>query len=694
MSTLRPLRTTARLSPGVSTLPASSAATPTAAALDDLLLVPVAVRHRGRDLVLAHQDGLVDQRRAPARRYSGCRGRCRRPGIGEARLLVTGTGARRAGSDHRRPRAPWRRPITRIEWSALPARARCRRSGRRRAAPGRHRAPADPRAARARSCPGRRSPGIVEGRDEGSRLLFERRVDQLGLVLAHPTIRTSAPGARAPPRLCSAAPARTCRRSPARPDPLPHGRPRARDCRSRPRPRPARARPRQSQHAVGRAPKLEGRSLLGLSSFRWTLRPSWRAARRNGPSGVCRINGRTRARPARSSPRVSSVISRLRSRSRAPNGWTAAHHLANWRPCRPFAAARYGPSDLEEMTQISTVAIMAPGDIQRRVRAQGERPAGRPVLPAAADGRARSPPRPGSRISATTPRWCALRTALLDPGAGAGGRIGEWTYALHATGGDLLSVDCNAGGTPRPRAGSARPVEAYGAQACRCRGSSARRPGSAPQARAFGAAGAAAPSSKSVPVAGDVGSQRAGRATHPRSRCATRRWTKGTTAVMAELKIAAERLGTARRSMPSWKSARPPVKPSDARERPGHGAQGASLDRRDGGDRQDLRGRGPFAAHLRGRGRGLCAGRRSTAGTQASPGARASAWPSFEQVIAELAASVQQLARRGANRARSAGSVACPLGHRGVVEGEAGNSPAGAAEGGLRSPRCRRRNSR
>ena len=50
-----------------------------------------------------------------------------------------------------------------------------------------------------------------------------------------------------------------------------------------------------------------------------------------------------------------------------------------------------------------------------------------------------------------------------------------------------------------------------------------------------------------------------------------------------------------------------------AAERAGHGAEGASLGRRDGGDRQDLRGRRPDAPDLRGRGRALRLRRRDAA---------------------------------------------------------------------------------
>ena len=86
--------------------------------------------------------------------------------------------------------------------------------------------------------------------------------------------------------------------------------------------------------------------------------------------------------------------------------------------------------------------------------------------------------------------------------------------------------------------------------------------------------------------------------------------TKGTTALMTELSIAAERLGVSDALRAEF--AREPAghARAHAARGAGDGAQGAPLGRRDGGDREDLRGVRPDPAHLRRRGRALCPGRR------------------------------------------------------------------------------------
>ena len=58
-----------------------------AAALDDLLLVPVAVRHRRGDLVLAHQKDLVDQITHQREGVAVVEADAAAQGVGEARLL-------------------------------------------------------------------------------------------------------------------------------------------------------------------------------------------------------------------------------------------------------------------------------------------------------------------------------------------------------------------------------------------------------------------------------------------------------------------------------------------------------------------------------------------------------------------------------------------------------------------------------
>ena len=78
--------------------------------------------------------------------------------------------------------------------------------------------------------------------------------------------------------------------------------------------------------------------------------------------------------------------------------------------------------------------------------------------------------------------------------------------------------------------------------------------------------------------------------------------TKGTTALMTQLSVAAARLGVSEALRAEF--AREPA--GDARAHAargaGDGAQGAPLGRRDGGDRKDVRSLRPHSAHVPGRG--------------------------------------------------------------------------------------------
>ena len=87
--------------------------------------------------------------------------------------------------------------------------------------------------------------------------------------------------------------------------------------------------------------------------------------------------------------------------------------------------------------------------------------------------------------------------------------------------------------------------------------------------------------------------------------------TKGTTALMTQLSVAAARLGVSEALSAEFAAEPAGDARAHAARGAGDGAQGAPLGRRDGGDRKDVRGLRPHSAHVPGRGRALRAGRRA-----------------------------------------------------------------------------------
>ncbi len=195
---------------------------------------------------------------------------------------------------------------------------------------------------------------------------------------------------------------------------------------------------------------------------------------------------------------------------------------------------------------ISTVAIMAPGDMGHSVgsvlKASGLRVV---TCLAGRSGRTRAlAAKAGIEDlgdDAALVRAADALLSILVP-AQADALAERIAAALHATGGDLLYVDCNAVAPETARRVGAT-VEAAGARFVDAGIiGPPPRPGAA--GTRFYAAGAAAPEFEELRACGldvRVVSARPGDASALKMCYAA--LTKGTTAVMAELKIAAERLG-------------------------------------------------------------------------------------------------------------------------------------------------------
>ena len=266
--------------------------------------------------------------------------------------------------------------------------------------------------------------------------------------------------------------------------------------------------------------------------------------------------------------------------------------------------------------RIETVAVLAPGDMGHAVAAV-LKAGGLRVVTCLAGRSARTRALAAKAgvedlgDDAALVRAADVLLSILVP-AQAEALAGRIAAALRATPADLLYVDCNAIAPETARAVGAV-VEAAGARFVDA-GIIGPPPRAGAKGTRFYASGAAAADFAQLRDYGlDVRiiGERAGDASALKMCYAA--LTKGTTAIMTELAVAAARLGVSEPLRAEFELSQPEMLERMAAQRAGDGAESAPLGRRDGGDRADLRRRGPHAFDLRGRGRALCLHRRHPA---------------------------------------------------------------------------------